>query len=102
MSAPDLLPLRRHVATAGPGWWRADLVAGLVLVGLLAPAGMAYAVASGLPPEVGIYASIVPLVAYALVGPSRVMVLGPDSSLTPLVLAALRGNALSASEIRVS
>ena len=88
MSAPDLLPLRRHVATAGPGWWRADLVAGLVLVGLLAPAGMAYAVASGLPPEVGIYASIVPLVAYALVGPSRVMVLGPDSSLTPLVLAA--------------
>lgn len=88
MSAPELLPLRRHVATAGPGWWRADLVAGLVLVGLLAPAGMAYAVASGLPPEVGIYASIVPLVADALVGPSRVMVLGPDSSLTPLVLAA--------------
>lgn len=88
VSALDHLPLRRHVATAGRGWWQADLVAGLVLVGLLAPAGMAYAVASGLPPEVGIYSSIVPLLAYALVGPSRIMVLGPDSSLTPLVLAA--------------
>lgn len=88
MSALDHLPLRRHIASAGRGWWRADLTAGLVLVGLLAPAGMAYAVASGLPAELGIYSSIIPLIAYALVGPSRIMVLGPDSSLTPLVLAA--------------
>lgn len=88
MSPLAHLPLRRHIATAGHGWWRADLLAGLVLVGLLAPAGMAYAVASGLPAQVGIYASIIPLLAYALVGPSRIMVLGPDSSLTPLVLAA--------------
>lgn len=87
MSELERLPLWRHVATAGPGWWRADVLAGLVLVGLLAPAGMAYAVASGLPAQVGLYASIVPLLTYALVGPSRIMVLGPDSSLTPLVLA---------------
>ncbi len=66
-----------------------DLVAGLVLTGLLAPAGMAYAAAAGLPPVNGLYASIIPLFVYALFGPSRIMVLGPDSALTPLIAAAV-------------
>jgi high affinity sulfate transporter 1 len=64
-------------------------VAGIVLTALLVPAGMGYAAASGLPAIYGLYATIVPLVAYAIVGPSRILVLGPDSSLAPLIAAAI-------------
>lgn len=70
-------------------WLTRDIVAGLVLTGLVAPAGVAYAVASGLPPQHGLYATIVPLLAYAVLGPSRIMVMGPDSSLTPLIAAVV-------------
>jgi high affinity sulfate transporter 1 len=70
-------------------WLRADLVAGAVLTALLIPAGMGYAEAAGLPPETGLYATIVPLLAYALVGPSRILVLGPDSSLAPIIAASV-------------
>jgi MFS superfamily sulfate permease-like transporter len=68
-------------------WLGSDLVAGLVLTALLVPVGMGYAQAAGLPPITGLYAAIVPLVAYALFGPSRVMVLGPDSSLAAVIAA---------------
>jgi high affinity sulfate transporter 1 len=68
-------------------WLPSDLVAGLVLTALLVPVGMGYAQAAGLPPITGLYATIVPLVAYALFGPSRVMVLGPDSSLAAVIAA---------------
>ena len=70
-------------------WLSRDLVAGIVLTALLVPAGMGYAEASGLPAIYGLYATIVPLVMYALVGPSRILVLGPDSSLAPLIAAAI-------------
>ena len=64
-------------------------MAGIVLTALLVPAGMGYAEASGLPAIYGLYATIVPLVVYAVVGPSRILVLGPDSSLAPLIAAAI-------------
>ena len=70
-------------------WLSRDVFTGIVLTGLLAPAGMAYAAAAGLPPVNGLYASIIPLFVYALFGPSRIMVLGPDSALTPLIAAAV-------------
>jgi high affinity sulfate transporter 1 len=70
-------------------WLRVDLAAGLVLTAMLIPQGMAYAALAGLPPIVGLYATAVPLLAYALFGPSRILVLGPDSSLAPLVAAAV-------------
>lgn len=70
-------------------WLRSDLVAGLVLTALLIPAGMGYAEAAGLPAYAGLYATIVPLLAYAIVGPSKILVLGPDSSLAPLIAAAV-------------
>jgi len=70
-------------------WLPRDLAAGLVLTALLIPAGMGYAEASGLPPITGLYATIVPLVAYAVFGPSRILVLGPDSSLAPLIAASI-------------
>lgn len=70
-------------------WLRTDITAGLVLTALLIPAGMGYAEAAGLPAYAGLYATIVPLLAYAVVGPSRILVLGPDSSLAPLIAAAV-------------
>lgn len=82
---PGLVVARRYRRA----WLRHDLAAGLALTGILVPAGMAYAEASGLPAITGLYATIVPLLAYALLGPSRLLMLGPDSSLVPLVLAAL-------------
>ena len=66
-------------------WLSRDIGAGIVLTGLLAPAGMAYAAAAGLPPVNGLYATIVASLAYALVGPSRVLVIGPDSAIAPLI-----------------
>ena len=70
-------------------WLWPDIRSGLVLTALLIPAGMGYAVVAGLPPETGLYATIVPLLAYALFGPSRVLVLGPDSALAPIIAAAI-------------
>ena len=82
---PGLVTLREYQAE----WLRHDIVAGLVLATMLVPVGIAYAVASGVPGIYGLYATIVPLLAYALFGPSRILVLGPDSSLAPLILAVV-------------
>jgi high affinity sulfate transporter 1 len=70
-------------------WLRSDVVAGLVLTALLVPQGMAYAELAGLPPITGLYTSIVCLVAYAVFGPSKILVLGPDSSLGPMIAATV-------------
>jgi high affinity sulfate transporter 1 len=56
---------------------------------MLVPVGIAYAVASGVPGICGLYATIFPLFAYALFGPSRILVLGPDSSLAAVILAVV-------------
>jgi len=70
-------------------WLRFDLVAGIVLAAILVPQGLAYAELAGLPPVTGLYTTVACLVAYALLGPSRVLVLGPDSSVSPLIFAAI-------------
>ena len=70
-------------------WLPHDLMAGLVLTTMLVPVGIAYAVASGVPGIYGLYATIIPLLAYALFGPSRTLVLGPDSSLAAVILAVV-------------
>ncbi|CAI8752178.1 sulfate permease, SulP family [Pseudomonas sp. IT-P258] len=72
-----------------PEWLRYDIVAGLVLTTMLVPVGIAYAVASGVPGIYGLYATIVPLLFYALFGPSRILVMGPDSSLVAVILAVI-------------
>ncbi len=71
------------------GWLWRDLAAGLALTALLVPVGMSYAAASGLPAIYGLYATIIPLAAYAVFGPSRIMVLGPDSALVGLIAATI-------------
>jgi MFS superfamily sulfate permease-like transporter len=70
-------------------WISEDLVAGLILTTLLVPQGMAYAALAGLPPITGLYTSILCLVAYAVFGPSKILVLGPDSSLGPMIAATI-------------
>ena len=70
-------------------WLTSDLVAGLVLTTLLVPQGMAYAELAGLPAATGLYTTVACLVAYAVFGPSRILVLGPDSAVSPLIFAAI-------------
>jgi high affinity sulfate transporter 1 len=82
---PGLQTLREYQLA----WLPHDLVAGLVLTTMLVPVGIAYAVASGVPGIYGLYATIVPLLAYALFGPSRILVLGPDSALAAVILATV-------------
>ncbi len=70
-------------------WLAKDIVAGIVLTTLLVPQGMAYAELAGLPPITGLYTSIMCLLGYAVFGPSRILVLGPDSSLGPMIAATI-------------
>ena len=82
---PGVETLRRYEAA----WLPHDIFAGLVLATMLVPVGIAYAVASGLPGIYGLYATIVPLLVYALFGPSRILVLGPDSALAAVILGVV-------------
>jgi high affinity sulfate transporter 1 len=82
---PGLDTFRRYETTSLPH----DIFAGVVLATMLVPVGIAYAAASGLPGIYGLYATIVPLLAYALFGPSRILVLGPDSALAGVILGVV-------------
>jgi high affinity sulfate transporter 1 len=83
------LPGVRTLASYESGWLSKDVVAGLVLATLLVPQGMAYAELAALPPITGLYTSILCLLGYAIFGPSRILVLGPDSSLGPMIAATI-------------
>ncbi|SOY46868.1 putative sulphate transporter; Sulfate transporter/antisigma-factor antagonist STAS domain [Cupriavidus taiwanensis] len=106
MQTQPLTPPGERSAQREPAWWRwlpgvamvrtyqaawlpHDLAAGLVLTTMLVPVGIAYAEASGVPGVYGLYATIVPLLVYAVFGPSRVLVLGPDSALAAPILAVV-------------
>jgi high affinity sulfate transporter 1 len=97
MSSPALgTPSRRVPSLLVPSlrgyrsaWLPKDLVAGLVLSALLVPQGMAYAELAGLPPVTGLYTSMLCLVGYAVIGPSKILVLGPDSALGPMIAATI-------------
>jgi len=82
---PGLDTLRRYETA----WLPHDVFAGVVLATMLVPVGIAYSAASGLPGIYGLYATIVPLLAYALFGPSRILVLGPDSALAAVILGVV-------------
>src|SRR5438067_13204539 len=83
------VPGLRMLAEYKAGWLPHDVVAGLVLTTLLVPQGMAYAELAGLPAITGLYTSIFCLLGYAVFGPSRILVLGPDSSLGPMIAAVV-------------
>src|ERR1700758_1131640 len=83
------LPGLRAIRSYHRAWLAKDIVAGVVLTTLLVPQGMAYAELAGLPPITGLYTSILCLLGYAVFGPSRILVLGPDSSLGPMIAATI-------------
>jgi high affinity sulfate transporter 1 len=83
------VPGLRAVRSYRREWLAKDIVAGVVLTTLLVPQGMAYAELAGLPPITGLYTSIMCLLGYAVFGPSRILVLGPDSSLGPMIAATI-------------
>src|SRR6188472_70660 len=83
------LPGLQMLSEYQAAWFARDLMAGLVLTAMLVPVGIAYAQASGVPGIYGLYATIVPLLAYALFGPSRILVLGPDSALAAVILSVV-------------
>ncbi|EHK67670.1 SulP family inorganic anion transporter [Achromobacter arsenitoxydans] len=82
---PGLAVLKSYQAA----WLPKDIAAGLVLTTMLVPVGIAYAEASGVPGVYGLYATIIPMLVYALFGPSRILVLGPDSALAAPILAVV-------------
>ena len=85
LGVPGLDVLRTYQRT----WLPDDITAGFVLTAVLVPVGMGYAQAAGLPAITGLYATIVPLLVYAVLGPSRILVLGPDSSLAAIIAATI-------------
>src|SRR5437764_13312862 len=89
MATSDFAPGLANLSSYRPAWLRHDVIAGLVLTALLVPQGMAYAELAGLPPITGLYTSMLCLAAYAVFGPSRILVLGPDSSLGPMIAATV-------------
>ena len=89
MTPADAVPGVRALAGYRIAWLRRDVVAGVVLSTLLVPQGMAYAELAGLPPITGLYTTTLCLLGYAVFGPSRILVLGPDSSLGPMIAATL-------------
>ncbi len=86
---PPWLPGLKTLRHYRRSWLRHDIAAGLALTAILIPVGMGYAEASGVPAIHGLYASIIPLLAYAVFGPSRILVLGPDSTLTAVIAALI-------------
>ncbi len=89
MSVARFIPGLDALSSYQRRWLAKDVVAGVVLSTLLVPQGMAYAELAGLPPITGLYTSILCLLAYAVFGPSRILVLGPDSSLGPMIAATI-------------
>jgi MFS superfamily sulfate permease-like transporter len=82
---PGLITLWEYRTT----WLAHDVAGGVVLATVLVPVGIAYATASGVLGIYGLYATIAPLLVYAVFGPSRILVLGPDSSLATVILGVI-------------
>jgi len=86
---PRRLPVFQALRPYRPSWLPRDIMAGLVLSALLVPQGMAYAELAGLPAVTGLYTSVLCLIGYAIFGASKILVLGPDSSLGPMIAATI-------------
>ncbi|MBX5222258.1 SulP family inorganic anion transporter [Rhizobium sp. NLR8a] len=84
------IPMLRGLSGFSRDWLRSDIPAGLSIAAVGLPSAIAYPAIAGLPPETGIYASILAPIAYAIFGPSRLLIVGPDAA-TMTVLAAAMG-----------
>ena len=82
-------PILASFAGYRPAWVRIDVAAGLAVAAVGLPSAIAYPAIAGLPPQTGLYASIAPLVAYAVFGPSRQLIVGPDAATITVMAAVL-------------
>ena len=92
MAAGEALPKRPILASLKgyrPGWLKSDVAAGLAIAAVGLPSAIAYPAIAGLPPQTGLYASLAPLVAYAVFGPSLQLVVGPDAATITVMAAVL-------------
>src|SRR5690606_38997881 len=83
-------------------WFKGDLAAGLTTAVMLIPQAMAYAMLAGLPPAVGLYASIVPVAIYAVMGTSRELAVGPVAMVSLLLAVGVGALAQGGTEAYVA
>ncbi|MDM1247312.1 sulfate permease [Acinetobacter sp. R933-2] len=86
----NILPAWQWLQHYTPTAFRADLLAALIVIAMLVPQGMAYAMVAGLPPIMGLYASILPMIIYALVGGSPTLSIGPVALISMMTFATLQ------------
>ena len=91
--ASDYLPALKWMRSYSGDDLKADMVAGLVVTMMLIPQSLAYALLAGVPAEVGLYASILPLIAYSLFGSSRTLSVGPVAVVS--LMTMVRGNSIN-------
>jgi high affinity sulfate transporter 1 len=83
------MPGLTHLLRYDPAWLAKDMAAGLSVAAIALPVGIAYADLAGVPAAIGIYSAIFPLLAYALLGSSRQLIVGPDAATCIMVAASL-------------
>ena len=88
-TAPSHPPILASFVGYRPAWLKGDIAAGLAVAAVGLPSAIAYPAIAGLPPQTGLYASMAPLVAYAIFGPSRQLIVGPDAATITVVAAVL-------------
>ena len=86
----SIFPALKWLKTYHPTHFKADVVAALIVLTMLVPQGMAYAMLAGLPPVMGIYASILPMIIYAFTGSSTTLSIGPVAIISMMVFSALQ------------
>ena len=86
----SIFPALKWLKTYHPTHFKADVVAALIVLAMLVPQGMAYALLAGLPPVMGIYASILPMIIYAFTGSSTTLSIGPVAIISMMVFSALQ------------
>lgn len=86
----SIFPALKWLKTYHPRHFKADVVAALIVLAMLVPQGMAYALLAGLPPVMGIYASILPMIIYAFTGSSTTLSIGPVAIISMMVFSALQ------------
>ena len=86
----SIFPALKWLKTYHPKHFKADVVAALIVLAMLVPQGMAYAMLAGLPPVMGIYASILPMIIYAFTGSSTTLSIGPVAIISMMVFSALQ------------
>ena len=96
-----ILPILGQLKDYRLAWLRADILAGLSVAAVALPTAIAYPAIMGLPPEIGLYAAILPPVGYALLGPSRQLMVGPDTATCMMVASALLGLGITAVDERI-